>query len=65
VLIFVQTPAGAVIYSILGLVILAGLTMADFQRLAFNHAATRLLRSNLACALQYRRVTCVMIYIDG
>lgn len=33
VLIFVQIPGGAVIYSILGLVIFAGLTMVDFQRL--------------------------------
>ncbi|HME46807.1 Bax inhibitor-1/YccA family protein [Mycobacterium sp.] len=33
VLIFVHIPGGAVIYSILGLVIFAGLTMADFQRL--------------------------------
>ena len=33
VLIFVHIPAGAVIYSILGLVIFAGLTMADIQRL--------------------------------
>jgi FtsH-binding integral membrane protein len=32
VLIFVHIPAGAVIYSILGLLIFAGLTMADFQR---------------------------------
>jgi FtsH-binding integral membrane protein len=33
VLIFVHIPGGAVIYSILGLVIFAGLTMVDFQRL--------------------------------
>jgi FtsH-binding integral membrane protein len=33
VLIFVQIPGGAVIYSILGLVIFAGLTMFDFQRI--------------------------------
>jgi modulator of FtsH protease len=33
VLIFVQIPGGALIYSILGLVIFAGLTMVDFQRL--------------------------------
>jgi FtsH-binding integral membrane protein len=33
VLIFVQIPNGALIYSILGLVIFAGLTMYDFQRL--------------------------------
>ena len=33
VLIFVQIPGGALIYSVLGLVIFAGLTMADFQRL--------------------------------
>jgi modulator of FtsH protease len=29
----VHIPGGAVIYSILGLVIFAGLTMVDFQRL--------------------------------
>jgi FtsH-binding integral membrane protein len=33
VLIFVQIPNGALIYSILGLVIFAGLTLFDFQRL--------------------------------
>jgi len=33
VLIFVHIPGGAIIYSILGLVIFAGLTMVDFQRL--------------------------------
>ena len=33
VLIFVQIPGGALIYSILGLVIFAALTMVDFQRL--------------------------------
>jgi modulator of FtsH protease len=33
VLIFVQIPNGALIYSILGLVIYAGLTLFDFQRL--------------------------------
>jgi len=33
VLIFVQIPYGDLIYSILGLVIFAGLTMVDFQRL--------------------------------
>lgn len=33
VLIFAHIPGGAVIYSILGLVIFAGLTMVDFQRL--------------------------------
>ena len=33
VLIFVRIPAGDLIYSILGLVIFAGLTMYDFQRL--------------------------------
>ena len=32
-LIFVNIPNGALIYSILGLVIFAGLTMFDFQRL--------------------------------
>jgi modulator of FtsH protease len=33
VLIFVNIPNGALIYSVLGLVIFAGLTMVDFQRL--------------------------------
>lgn len=33
VLVFVQIPGGALIYSVLGLVIFAGLTMVDFQRL--------------------------------
>ena len=33
VLIFVRIPHGELIYSILGLVIFAGLTMFDFQRL--------------------------------
>ena len=33
VLIFVQIPGGALIYAVLGLVIFAVLTMADFQRL--------------------------------
>jgi modulator of FtsH protease len=33
VLIFVHIPGGALIYSILGLVIFAGLIMVDFRRL--------------------------------
>lgn len=33
VLIFVHIPGGALIYSMLGLVVFAGLTMVDFQRL--------------------------------
>lgn len=33
VLIFVNIPGGALVYSVLGLVIFAGLTMVDFQRL--------------------------------
>jgi modulator of FtsH protease len=33
VLIFVQVPHGALVYAILGLVIFAGITMFDFQRL--------------------------------
>ena len=33
VLIFIEIPGGALIYSVLGLVIFAGLTMVDFQRL--------------------------------
>jgi FtsH-binding integral membrane protein len=36
VLIFVNIPAGAVIYSVLGLVIFAAFTMFDFQRLRRN-----------------------------
>ena len=37
VLIFVQIPGGALIYAILGLVIFAGLTAFDFQRLRRNN----------------------------
>jgi uncharacterized protein len=33
VLVFVQIPGGAVVYAVLGLVIFAGLTLFDFQRL--------------------------------
>jgi modulator of FtsH protease len=33
VLVFVQIPGGAVIYAVVGLVIFAGLTLYDFQRL--------------------------------
>jgi FtsH-binding integral membrane protein len=33
VLVFVSIPHGAVVYSVLGLAIFAGLTMFDFQRL--------------------------------
>ena len=33
VMIFAQVPNGSLIYSVLGLVIFAGLTMVDFQRL--------------------------------
>jgi uncharacterized protein len=33
VLIFVNIPGGALIYSVLGLVIFAGFTMFDFQRI--------------------------------
>ena len=36
VLIFVHIPGGALIYSVLGLVIFAGFTMFDFQRLRTN-----------------------------
>src|SRR5215831_16677242 len=36
VLIFVNIPGGALVYSILGLVIFAGFTMFDFQRLRTN-----------------------------
>ncbi|NMH97796.1 Bax inhibitor-1 family protein [Pseudonocardia acidicola] len=38
VLIFVRIPGGALIYSVLGLVIFAGLTMFDFQRLRRSSA---------------------------
>jgi len=37
VLIFVHIPGGALVYSVLGLVIFAGFTMFDFQRL--RHSA--------------------------
>jgi FtsH-binding integral membrane protein len=33
VLIFVHIPGGALVYSVLGLIVFAGLTMVDFQRL--------------------------------
>ena len=33
VLIFIRIPHGGLVYSVLGLVIFAGLTMFDFQRL--------------------------------
>jgi FtsH-binding integral membrane protein len=36
VLVFVQIPGGSVIYSLVGLVIFAGLTAYDFQRLRLN-----------------------------
>ena len=36
VLIFVHIPQGALIYSVLGLVIFAGFTLFDFQRLRTN-----------------------------
>jgi len=36
VLIFVHIPHGALVYSVLGLVIFAGFTMFDFQRLRTN-----------------------------
>jgi modulator of FtsH protease len=36
VLIFVNIPGGAIIYSVIGLVIFAGFTMVDFQRLRRN-----------------------------
>jgi len=38
VLIFAQIPNGQVVYAVLGLVIFAGLTMVDFQRLRMNGA---------------------------
>ncbi|HET9975560.1 MAG TPA: Bax inhibitor-1 family protein [Streptosporangiaceae bacterium] len=40
VLIFVQIPGGALAYSVLGLVIFAGFTMFDFQRLRGAQATT-------------------------
>jgi FtsH-binding integral membrane protein len=40
VLIFIRIPAGELIYSILGLVIFAGLTMYDFQRLRRTRGIT-------------------------
>jgi FtsH-binding integral membrane protein len=40
VLIFIQIPAGSLIYSVLGLVIFAGFTMFDFQRLRRSPDAT-------------------------
>jgi modulator of FtsH protease len=40
VLIFVQIPGGDLVYSVLGLVIFAGFTMFDFQRLRTNADAT-------------------------
>jgi uncharacterized protein len=40
VLIFVHIPGSALVYSILGLVIFAGFTMFDFQRLRSNTDAT-------------------------
>jgi len=39
VTIFVQIPSGSLIYAILGLVIFAGLTMVDFQRLRTTNDA--------------------------
>jgi len=40
VLIFVNIPGGALVYSVLGLVIFAGFTMFDFQRLRTSTDAT-------------------------
>jgi FtsH-binding integral membrane protein len=40
VLIFVHIPGGALVYSVLGLVIFAGFTMFDFQRLRTNTDVT-------------------------
>ena len=36
VLIFIQIPGSGLVYSVLGLVIFAGFTMFDFQRLRTN-----------------------------
>ena len=38
--IFVQIPHGSLIYALLGLVIFAGLTMSDFQRLRLSNGET-------------------------
>jgi FtsH-binding integral membrane protein len=40
VLVFVHIPGGALVYSVLGLVIFAGFTMFDFQRLRTNRNIT-------------------------
>jgi uncharacterized protein len=40
VLIFVRIPDGALVYSVLGLVIFAGFVMFDFQRLRTNTDVT-------------------------
>ena len=40
-LIFVHIPGGDLVYSVLGLVIFAGFTMFDFQRLRTNTDITR------------------------
>jgi uncharacterized protein len=40
VLIFVNIPGGSLIYSVLGLVIFAGFTMFDFQRLRLSREIT-------------------------
>jgi len=40
VLIFVHIPEGNLVYSVLGLVIFAGFTMFDFQRLRTNSDIT-------------------------
>ena len=49
VLVFVNIPHGAVIYSVLGLVIFAGFTMFDFQRLrtSKNMASAPLLAASI------------------
>jgi uncharacterized protein len=36
VMIFVSIPGGSLAYSIIGLVVFAGLTMSDFQRLRLS-----------------------------
>lgn len=41
VLIFVNIPGGALIYSVLGLVIFAGFTMLDFQRIRRSGTSAR------------------------
>jgi uncharacterized protein len=47
VLIFVNIPGGALVYSVLGLVIFAGYTMFDFQRLRRSQDAAPFLAASI------------------